>query len=109
MTRSSSRTWYVLGLVAGIRAVLLKLRVSDKACVSLRSGGLSVLFELGRTCPHYFNTTQLAEIHSLDSSMAREAVIVDPGCILTIESAELIRCAELLCGAIQGFESHSTG
>jgi len=66
-------TWYVLGLVAGSKAVLLKLRVSDKACVSLRSGGLSVLCELGRTFHHYFNTTQLAEIHSLDSSVAREA------------------------------------
>merc|ERR1712007_377604 len=102
-------TWYVLGLVAGIEAVLLKLRASDKACVSLRSGGLSALFELGRAFPHYFNTTQLAEIHSLGSSMAREAAIVDAGCTLTIESAELIRCAELLCGAIQGFESHLDG
>merc|ERR1712007_400377 len=92
-------TWYVLGLVAGIKAVLLKLRVSDKACVSLRSGSLSVLFELERTFPHYFDITQLAEIHSLASSMARKTTIVDPGCILTIESAELIRCAELLCGA----------
>merc|ERR1712007_355503 len=49
-------TWYVLGLVAGIGAVLLKLRVSDKACImSLCSGGLSVFVELGCTFHHYFN------------------------------------------------------
>jgi len=102
-------TWYVLGLVAGIEAVLLKLRASDKACMSLRSVGLSVLFELGRTFPHYFDTSQSAEIHSLASSVSRETATVDPGCILTMETAELIRCVELLCGAMQGFESHSTG
>jgi len=94
-------TWYVLGLVAGSKAVLLKLRVSDKACVSLRSGGLSVSVILGAhstitlTPPSWLRSIRWTAL------WPERLQIVVLGCILTIEIAELIRSTEILCGAMQ--------
>lgn len=100
--------FYALGLVGDIPACLRVLAKSEGSQVHLRAGGLKALFELGRSFPDLLAPPRSAEIHGLTAAIASEAqaaVAVAEGeaCIadgFAAERAELVRRAELLCGAL---------